>query len=81
MAHIKHRLVGDQLYGGRLQMPTASSPELRHVLQNFRRQALHAKKISFTHPEIGRKMEWEVERTEDMQELLTSLKYDYQMVD
>ena len=81
MAHIKHRLVGDQLYGGRLQMPVASSPELRHVLQNFKRQALHAKKISFTHPEIGRKMEWEVERTEDMQELLSSLKYDYQMVD
>jgi len=81
MAHIKHRLVGDQLYGGRLQTPVASSPELRDILQNFKRQALHAKKISFTHPEIGRKMEWEVERAEDMQELLTSLKYDHQRVD
>ena len=81
MAHINHRLVGDPLYGGRLQMPVASSPELRNVLQNFKRQALHAKKISFTHPETGRQMEWEVERTEDMQELLTSLKHDHQMAD
>ncbi len=80
MAHIKHRLVGDQLYGGRLQMPVASGPELRNVLKNFKRQALHAKKISLIHPQKGRKMEWEVERTEDMRELLTSLKYDHQMV-
>ena len=81
MAHIKHRLVGDQLYGGRLQMPAASSPELRGTLQNFKRQALHAKKISLTHPEKGEKMEWEVERAEDMQKLLTSLKSDHEMVD
>ena len=80
MAHIKHRLVGDQLYGGRLQMPAASSSELRNTLQNFKRQALHAKKILLTHPEKGEKMEWEVERAEDMQELLDSLKSDHEMV-
>ena len=80
MAHIKHRLVGDQLYGGRLQMPAASSLELRNTLQNFKRQALHAKKILLTHPEKGEKMEWEVERAEDMQELLDSLKSDHEMV-
>ena len=80
MAHIKHRLVGDQLYGGRLQMPAASSSELRNTLQNFKRQALHAKKILLTHPEKGEKMEWEVERAEDMQELLDSLKSDHEVV-
>ena len=62
-------------------MPAASSSELRNTLQNFKRQALHAKKILLTHPESGEKMEWEVERAEDMQELLTSLKNDHEMVD
>ena len=62
-------------------MPAASSSELRGTLQSFKRQALHAKKISLTHPEKGQKMEWEVERAEDMQKLLTSLKSDYEMVD
>ena len=39
------------------------------------------KSILLTHPESGEKMEWEVERAEDMQELLTSLKNDHEMVD
>ena len=81
MAHINHRVVGDPLYGGRLQMPAASSPELADALQNFKRQALHAKSLSFTHPDTGKHVNWEVETTNDMCELLAALKCDYDLAD
>tara|TARA_B100001029_G_scaffold179156_1_gene187724 strand:- start:645 stop:1598 length:954 start_codon:yes stop_codon:yes gene_type:complete len=81
MAHINHRVVGDPLYGGRLQMPAASSPELVDALQNFKRQALHAKSLSFTHPDTGKQVSWEVGTTNDMRELLAALKCDYDLAD
>tara|TARA_Y100000814_G_scaffold177061_1_gene129400 strand:- start:2717 stop:3670 length:954 start_codon:yes stop_codon:yes gene_type:complete len=81
MAHINHRLVGDPLYGGRLQMPVASSPGLTNILQNFKRQALHAKSLTFMHPETGRQVSWEVETTTDMRELLVALRSDYEKED
>lgn len=81
MAHINHRVVGDPLYGGRLQMPAASSPELADALQNFKRQALHAKSLSFTHPDTGKQVSWEVGTTNDMRELLAALKCDYDLAD
>ena len=81
MAHINHRLVGDPLYGGRLQMPVASSPGLTNILQNFKRQALHAKSLTFMHPETGRQVSWEVETTNDMRELLVALRSDDEKAD
>ena len=81
MAHINHRLVGDPLYGGRLQMPVASSPGLTNILQNFKRQALHAKSLTFMHPETGRQVSWEVETTNDMRELLVALRSDAEKAD
>ena len=81
MAHINHRLVGDPLYGGRLQMPVASSPGLTNILQNFKRQALHAKSLTFMHPETGRQVSWEVETTTDIRELLVALRSDYEKAD
>ena len=81
MAHINHRLVGDPLYGGRLQMPVASSPGLTNILQNFKRQALHAKSLTFMHPETGRQVSWEVETITDIRELLVALRSDYEKAD
>ena len=81
MAHINHRLVGDPLYGGRLQLPVASSPGLTNILQNFKRQALHAKSLTFMHPETGRQVSWEVETTNDMRELLVALRSDDEKAD
>ncbi|WP_353669540.1 23S rRNA pseudouridine(1911/1915/1917) synthase RluD [Marinomonas sp. THO17] len=78
MAHIQYPLVGDPQYGGRLKMPKACSPELQEALRNFRRQALHAKKLELAHPSTGEWMEWEVDLPEDMQQLLEVLKQDMQ---
>ncbi|MEO9275638.1 23S rRNA pseudouridine(1911/1915/1917) synthase RluD [Marinomonas sp. 5E14-1] len=76
MAFIQYPLVGDPQYGGRLKMPKACSVELQEGLRNFRRQALHAKRLELAHPITGEWMEWEVDLPEDMQYLLGALKKD-----
>lgn len=50
MAHINHPVFGDPLYGGRMRYPGHASDELLNLLQNFKRQALHAASLSFIHP-------------------------------
>lgn len=73
MAHIAHPLVGDPLYGGRLLYPRDASPELRHCLEHFKRQALHASRLRLKHPVSGELCEWEVPLPEDMKQLLALL--------
>ena len=53
MAYAKHPLIGDPLYGGSFKLPKAATPELVEALRGFRRQALHAEKLSFRHPVSG----------------------------
>ena len=74
MEHIKHPLVGDQLYGGRARLPKGVSSRLRHALQNFSRQALHAARLSLKHPEKGELMSWQSPLPDDIQQLLGSLR-------
>ena len=50
MTHIKYPILGDQLYGGRLAMPKKLDEETREMLIDFKRQALHAFRLSFMHP-------------------------------
>jgi 23S rRNA pseudouridine1911/1915/1917 synthase len=73
MAHINYPLVGDQVYGGRFQMPADCSPALAAAFRNFKRQALHATKLGLEHPETGEYLEWELPMPEDMRHLLTLL--------
>jgi 23S rRNA pseudouridine1911/1915/1917 synthase len=73
MSHINYPLVGDQVYGGRFQMPADCSPALAEALRNFKRQALHAAKLGLEHPETGEYLEWEQPLPSDMQHLLTAL--------
>ena len=73
MAHINFPLVGDQLYGGRFQMPADCSPQLAEIFRNFKRQALHACKLGLEHPETGEYIEWEQALPDDLQQLLTAL--------
>jgi 23S rRNA pseudouridine1911/1915/1917 synthase len=73
MSHINYPLVGDQVYGGRFQMPADCSPALAEALRNFKRQALHAAKLGLEHPETGEYCEWEQAIPEDMKNLLKLL--------
>lgn len=74
MAHVRHPLLGDPVYGGRLKIPAGSSAELVAALRDFRRQALHAETLGFEHPESGEWLEWHSELPDDMQNLLTIMR-------
>lgn len=76
MAHIRHPLIGDPLYGGGLRLPKGATSELIAVLRSFRRQALHARKLGFVHPMSGKPMEFIAERPADQQALLVALRAD-----
>jgi 23S rRNA pseudouridine1911/1915/1917 synthase len=75
-AHRRNSLVGDQVYGGRLAMPAGASVELQDVLRQFRRQALHATRLAFSHPRTGADVEFQVEPPDDFSALIAALKKD-----
>ena len=76
MAYAKHPLIGDPLYGGSFNLPKAATPELVEALRGFRRQALHAEKLSFRHPVSGEAVTTESPMPDDMQALLSALRAD-----
>jgi len=78
MAHLRHPLVGDTAYAGRLQLPKGASEELIGILRNYRHQALHAVQLGLIHPVTGEDMLWQSELPEDMRQLLGALEYDSQ---
>lgn len=76
MASINCALLGDPMYGGRLQIPGASHESLINTLRNFRRQALHAEKLGLVHPVTGEEMAWTAPLPEDLEGLLKALRLD-----
>ncbi|MGZ8187432.1 MAG: 23S rRNA pseudouridine(1911/1915/1917) synthase RluD [Methylosarcina sp.] len=74
MAHIRHPLLGDQVYGGRFQMPPDSNERLKNVLREFKRQALHAARLGLHHPVTDEYFEWEQPLPDDMHSLLAALE-------
>ena len=74
MAHIGHPLLGDTLYGARLRLPKHADEELKTVLQDFKRQALHAAQLGLIHPVTGEYLQWQAPLPADMQILLNELK-------
>lgn len=60
MQHIGFPLIGDPVYGKK------GGPE-------FQRQALHARKLSFLHPNSAKKLSFQQELPEDFEELLDEL--------
>jgi len=76
MAHIRHPLVGDAVYGSRLKLPKAATPELVEALRTFRRQALHAEKLEFEHPKTRKPVSVIAERPADLEQLVRTLRED-----
>lgn len=69
-ASIGHPLLGDPVYG-------RSPKPLRALLERleFRRQALHAAELGFTHPVIGERLLFRAELPADMRELIDELAH------
>ncbi len=76
MAHLKHPIVGDPLYGGPLKLPRGASDELAAALRGFKRQALHAQVLEFAHPATGEPVRCEAPLPDDLQALLRELRTD-----
>jgi len=74
LSYVGHSLVGDPMYGGRVRFPKKASEELKEALRNFKRQALHSKKLTLNHPISGEVMSWKAPLPDDMLELLSVLK-------
>ena len=73
LSHIGHSLVGDSIYGGKVRYPKKASEVLKNELFNFRRQALHSKKLTLKHPKSGKLLSWKIPLPEDMIKLLNVL--------
>ena len=65
LASIGHPLLGDTVYG---RVPRLLKPVLERL--DFRRQALHAEQLGFTHPVTGETKVFRAELPADMQELI-----------
>lgn len=74
MAFVKHPLVGDPVYGGRFKMPAGASEALREALRVFPRQALHARRLRFDHPDTGEMISCQADMPDDMVQLLALLR-------
>jgi 23S rRNA pseudouridine1911/1915/1917 synthase len=81
MSFLRHALVGDQVYAGRQRIPAGAQPELVKFLQGFKRQALHAWRLTFEHPGDSRQVSFEAPLPEDMSRLIELLSADVEMND
>jgi len=80
MQHIGHPVIGDALYGFRLeavlgaQQSHTSSRELRTLLVSLKRQALHAAKLNFRHPSTREDISIEAPLAPDLAEILDAFR-------
>lgn len=76
MAHLKHPIVGDPLYGGPLKLPKGATDDLIAALRGFRRQALHAQTLEFAHPVTGEPVRCTAPVPDDLEQLVRVLRED-----
>ncbi|MDC0411519.1 RNA pseudouridine synthase, partial [Luminiphilus sp.] len=69
-------LVGDPVYAGRAMRPAGASEQLVAALAGFRRQALHARELTFLHPQSQESMSFETPIPADMTHLLACLEQE-----
>jgi 23S rRNA pseudouridine1911/1915/1917 synthase len=73
LSHIGYSLIGDPMYGGKIRFPKKADEALKDALKGFKRQALHAKKLTIVHPISGEIMSWKAPLPDDMLTLLDVL--------
>ena len=76
LAHAGYPIVGDPVYGGRRRIPAGATPALKAALDGFQRQALHAARLTFTHPGSGKPVKFEAPLPADLATLLGALERD-----
>lgn len=78
LRHIGHPVIGDPTYGGRpkslIAVPAAERGRARRLLDQVRRQALHAFRLRLAHPITGEDLTFEAGRPADMEACLAILR-------
>jgi 23S rRNA pseudouridine1911/1915/1917 synthase len=74
LAHHGHPLIGDPVYGTRAGRAAARSGEAGARIAAFSRQALHARRLGFTHPVSAGWLEFDSPLPADLHALLTDLE-------
>ncbi len=81
LQHLGHPVVGDATYGGRqaslMALPAHERGRGKTLLAKIDRQALHAQRLSFPHPEDGTLMSFESPLPGDFQACLDYLRRDW----
>lgn len=73
LSSIGHALVGDKVYVKNKKSEIPLPTELKTFINNFPRQALHAKSLGFIHPRTLQFMQFDSELPADMAELMQRL--------
>ncbi len=69
LAEAGHPLIGDSLYG-----KPPKDRELKQIVKELNRQALHARLLGFTHPTSGKRMQFTTEPPDDFRQALLRLR-------
>jgi 23S rRNA pseudouridine1911/1915/1917 synthase len=75
LSYLKHPIVADDMYGGKLVYPwqlADAEPAVEEPV--ICRTALHARTLEFTHPTTGQRVKFEAPLPKDMQHLLDLLR-------
>ena len=67
-------ILGDKFYGKSKKKFKKIDPNLENEINNFNRQALHAKTLEFIHPKTGEKINFCAKRPTDFDLLIKNLK-------
>ena len=67
-------ILGDKSYGKTKKKFKKINPNIEKKINNFNRQALHAKSLGFFHPKTEKEIFFEAARPKDFEELIKSLK-------
>jgi len=66
-------IIGDKAYGKTKKKFKKINPEIEREINNFNRQALHAKSLGFVHPRSKKEIFFEAERPKDFERLIKNL--------
>ena len=67
-------LVGDKVYGGSGRLSSVTDPQLKGLIKELDRQALHAKTLGIIHPATGEYMEFDTDLPVDMARIIHYLE-------
>ncbi|MCQ2734604.1 MAG: RluA family pseudouridine synthase [Alphaproteobacteria bacterium] len=77
LSSMGHALIGDKVYVKNKKSEIAVPADLKKYVNEFPRQALHAKSLGFEHPRTHQFMQFDSELPVDMQELAARLRDNF----